>query len=160
VVRFGPGVPRTPPTSPEWSRPTAPASRKKRRRPWIGALVTIALVAGVLVWLLTRGSDPVQAHAQQVTASSPPGACDTVVDVVGTIATNGRPGSITYQWIRNDGQPTDVLTQTVATGATSTQVHLQWSFSGHGRFNAVATLRVLDPAPASEASGAFTYSCS
>lgn len=130
-----------------------------RRRPWIGALVTIALVAGVVAWLLTHGGPPLEARAAQVTADSRAGACDTAVDVVGTITTNGRPGSITYQWVRNDGQPTDVLTQTVAAGATTTQVHLQWSFSGRGRFNAVATLRVLDPAP-SEARGAFAYSCS
>jgi hypothetical protein len=158
VVRFGPGVPRTSPASPEWSaRPDTKARR--RRRPWIGGLITVAIVAGVIAWLLTRGADPIQAHAAQVTASSPAGACDTTVDVVGTIATNGRPGTITYQWNRNDGQPTDVLTQSVASGATDTQVHLHWSFSGHGRFAAVATLRVLDPGPASETAGTFTYAC-
>jgi hypothetical protein len=163
VIRFGPGVPRAPATSPQWasssgSRPAA--ARRPHRRGWVGALITIALVAGVLAFLLTRETDPVGARAESVTAASVPGACDTVVDVVGTIATNGRPGSISYQWIRNDGQPTSVLTQDVPDGATSTQVHLQWTFSGQGRFDARATLRVLAPSPTSEAVGAFTYSCS
>jgi hypothetical protein len=161
VVRFGPGVPRTPAASPTWSatRERQGAARRRRRPRWIGALITVALVAGVLAYLLTRTGDPLQAHAQSVTAAVGPGQCDTVVDVVGTIATNGRAGSVTYEWVRNDGQPTSVLSQTVPDGTDSTQVHLQWSFSGRGRFDARATLRVLDPAPVSEAVGTFTYSC-
>jgi hypothetical protein len=94
----------------------------------------------------------------QVTAAVAPGVCDTDVDVVGTVTTDGRAGTVRYQWLRSDGQTTEPQVQSVAAGTTTSQLHLLWSVSGHGRLPARATLRVLEPTPI-EASGGFTYSC-
>ena len=80
------------------------------------------------------------------------------VDVVGTVTTDGRAGTFTYQWLRSDGQVSAELTGSVADGVTSTQVHLMWTFSGPGTYPASATLRVLRPDPV-EAVGHLTYSC-
>lgn len=161
VVRFGPGVPAAA-TVPGWSTPTGPPSRDpRRRRPrrWVGAVLTLLIVAGVVAFLLLRGGSQVAVQRLDVRAAPAAASCDTTVDVVGTITTDGHAGSVRYQWLRSDGQTSEVLTQTVASGTTSTDVHLQWSVTGQGRLAATATLRVLDPAP-TEAAGGFTYSCS
>lgn len=157
VVRFGPGVPSAAAAVPGWA-PAATSRPARPRRRWGGLLLTVGLVAGALAYVLLRGGDPLTVQAVQVSADSPPGVCDTVVDVVGTIVTNGRPGTLRYEWIRSDGQITAPQSQTVASGEASTPVHLQWSVSGRGRLPAQATLRILEPTP-TEATGGFTYSC-
>jgi hypothetical protein len=155
VVRFGPGVPQDHTATPGW---VAGPTRSDRRRRWGAGLVTLLIAAGAVVYVLLRGGDPLAVTAVHVDAAVPPGVCDTVVDVVGTLDTNGRPGSVRYQWVRSDGETMPPQIQSVAAGATSTQVHLAWSVTGRGRLAARATLRVLDPAPA-ESTGSFTYSC-
>ncbi|MFC4943148.1 hypothetical protein [Pseudonocardia sp. GCM10023141] len=121
-------------------------------------MITALIAIGVLAFLLTRPA-PLQVSVATVAPAADPGtSCGATVDVVGTITTNGRPGAITYQWVRSDGQVSGELTQSVADGATSTQVHLLWTFSGSGRYPASATLRVLRPDPV-DAVGHFTYSC-
>jgi hypothetical protein len=155
VLRFGPGVPAS---SPAWAA-AAPARRRRPRR-WVGALLTLGIVVGVVLVLLLRGGEPIAVQGVGVRALPAEAGCDTTVDVVGTITTNGRAGTVRYQWFRSDGQSTEVLAQSVASGATSTDVHLQWSVSGQGRLDATATLRVLEPAGAGEGSGSFTYRCS
>jgi hypothetical protein len=155
VLRFGPGVPAS---SPAWAA-AAPARRRRPRR-WVGALLTLVIVVGVVLVLLLRGGDPIAVQGVGVRALPAEAGCDTTVDVVGTITTNGRSGTVRYQWFRSDGQSTEVLAQSVASGATSADVHLQWSVSGQGRLDATATLRVLEPAGAGEGSGSFTYRCS
>ncbi len=78
--------------------------------------------------------------------------------MVGTVQTNGKAGTFTYQWVRSDGQTSAVLDQSVTSGVASTQVHLYWSFSGQGTLDVSATLKVLAPTPL-EATGEFTYAC-
>jgi hypothetical protein len=121
--------------------------------------VTLLVLAGVVAFLLLRGGSTVAVQHLDVRESPATATCDTTVDVIGTITTDGRAGAVRYQWLRSDGQTSEVLTQTVASGTTSTDVHLQWSVTGQGRLAATATLRVLDPGP-TEAAGGFTYSCS
>jgi hypothetical protein len=162
VVRFGPGVPAAA-TVPGWSSPTSStgrgtATRARRPRRWVGGLLTLLIVAGVVAFLLLRGGSSVAVQRVDVRAVPATASCDTTVDVVGTLVTDGSAGSVRYQWVRSDGQTSEVLTQTIASGVTSTDVHLQWSVTGQGRLAATATLRVLDPAP-TEGSGGFTYSC-
>lgn len=162
VVRFGPGVPAREPTAPTWrGSSTTSGTRtraRRRKRPYIGALITLALLAGVIAFLLLRQSNPLVVESVRVEAPSAAGRCDSVVDVVGTVTTNGRGGTLQYQWLRSDGETTAVLTQSVSDGTPTTQVHLQWSVSGRGRFPAQAVLRVLAPTPL-ESAGGFTYSC-
>jgi len=158
VVRFGPGVPQVAaPVAPTWG-PSAPRRRRARWRGVLGTLLTAALVAAVL-WFLLPGGEPLRVAAAGVAPTVEPGrACDVTVDVVGTVTTNGRPGTITYQWERSDGQTSAVLSQTVPEGTSVVEVHLMWTLSGTGTYPAQATLRVLTP-DASEAVGGFTYRC-
>ncbi|GAA4790456.1 hypothetical protein GCM10023200_26760 [Actinomycetospora chlora] len=163
LVRFGPEV-SAEATVPGWSSPTSPPGRgtgTRRRRPgrWVGGLLTLLIVAGVVAFLLLRAGSTVGVRGVEVRAVPPTASCDTTVDVVGTLVTDGQAGSVSYQWVRSDGQTSEVLTQTIASGVTSTDVHLQWSVTGRGRLDATATLRVLAPRPV-EGSGGFTYSCS
>lgn len=124
----------------------------------MSALLTAAIIAAA-IWFLVPGADPLRVHVIGVAPSADPGtACDVTVDVVGTIATNGRGGTLTYQWIRSDGQTSAVLSHSVPDGALVTDVHLMWTLSGSGTYPARATLRVLDP-DRSEAVGGFTYRC-
>lgn len=160
VLRFGPGAPDHPVTAPAWgSGATAGPARRRRPGRWLGGLLGTAVVAAVIAVLLTRPHGSLAVESTSVSAAAPGTACDVTVDVIGTIITNGRAGTVTYQWLRNDGQPSAVLTQSVPAGTGTTQVHLPWTLSGRGRFDAVATLRVLEPGR-SESVGRFTYACS
>jgi hypothetical protein len=157
-LRFGPGV-QAARRPPGW-----PAARpRSRRRRWPrtlgGGLLTLAILAGVAGYLWWERQNPLVVTAAVVAPAEPPGdRCDVTVDVVGTVQTNGRGGTVTYQWIRSDGEISTVLDQSVPEGSASTQVHLFWSFSGQGRYRATATLKILAPTPI-ETSGEFTYAC-
>jgi hypothetical protein len=159
-LRFGPGVDAAG-RAPAWR---AGGSRRRRRRrdrlrALASGLLTLAVLAGVGGYLWWQRQNPLQVTAVVVAPAQPPGEeCDVTVDVVGTVQTNGRGGTVTYQWIRSDGEMSAVLDQTVPDGSASTQVHLFWAFSGQGRYQAVATLKVLAPTPM-QASGEFTYAC-
>ncbi len=136
--------------------PRGLTTRRRRGGSFVGAAAFAVLA--VLV-LLFAGRSPLHVTGASVApAVDPNGSCDSTVDVVGSISTNGRPGTLTYRWLRSDGETSAELTQPVAEGATSTQVHLMWTFSGTGRYPASATIRVLRPDPV-DAVGHFTYSC-
>lgn len=162
-LSFGPGVPGpgravTTPT-PGWA-PVGPAVRRPRRRlrP-LGGLLTLLVVGAVLAYLFLYAGNPLQVTSATVAPAADPGAaCDVTVDVVGTIHTNGKAGTISYQWVRNDGEVSAVLTEPVAEGTETAQVHLQWKFTGSGQYVAESTLHVLTPNPL-QATGGFTYSC-
>jgi hypothetical protein len=86
------------------------------------------------------------------------GRCDVQYDIVGTITTNGKSGTIAYVWQRSDGQSSGTLHQSVSSGQNSTTVHLYWKFTGEGSLNATATLHILSPT-AGDATAHFRYSC-
>jgi hypothetical protein len=156
-LRFGPGADTRPGARP------ATATRRRRRRGRLrtiaSALLTLAILAGVGGYLWWQRQNPLVVTAAVVAPAQPPGEeCDVTVDVVGTVQTNGRGGTVTYQWVRSDGEASAVLDQSVPNGSGSTQVHLFWSFSGEGSYDATATLKILAPTPM-EASGEFTYRC-
>lgn len=155
VVRFGPGVP----AAPAWPAAAGPPAKRRRRAAGglAGAVATAALVA-LVAWLLLWRPEPLVAVGAAVAANDPGTACDVTVDVVGTIDTNGRAGTLSYQWLRSDGETSAVLSQSVESGTTVVEVHLMWTLAGTGTYPATATLRVLEPSPA-EASGSFTYRC-
>jgi serine/threonine-protein kinase len=161
TARFGPGtgVRAAAPTG--W---TAPPVRDRPRRhqssPLVGGLFTgLVVVAAVAYFLNQPPAAPLQVLSATVAPSGPPTqSCEATVDVVGTIRTNGQRGTIQYRWVRSDGEATEVLTEPVAAGATSADVHLLWRFSGSGTYSATATLRVSEPNPI-EANSSFTYRC-
>jgi serine/threonine kinase PknH len=171
TVRFGPGiagsgavtVPSERGESRVATRPRDRAARSTPRRRGgrhlLGGLVTALVVAAALLYLYQTRAEPLTVVEAAVAPAAEPGqACDVTVDVVGTVRTNGNPGTITYQWTRSDGETAGPLTETVAGGTDSIDVHLLWSLSGTGRYAATATLRVLEPNPV-QAEGSFTYDC-
>jgi len=163
--RFGPGIGATAAPAAAPARTQQPPKRARptrRRRRWVGvamgALATGLVTAVVVVMLFDRAPALTVVGASVAPAADPGRACDITVDVVGTVTTNGRAGTVTYEWSRSDGAGSGPLTNSAAEGATSVDVHLFWQFSGHGRLPATATLRVTAPTPV-EASGSFTYDC-
>jgi hypothetical protein len=150
--------------TPDWPSQARSRPRRRRRRgrsPWAGLLstvITLAIIAGVgwYVWQKTHATLSVTS----VSVAEPvvPSKCNATVQVTGIIATNGKGGTITYQWTRDPGGPSNPVTVTAGTGQDTVQVSLAWKFSGKGTQHATAQLRVLTP-NAATANTQFTYSC-
>ncbi|SCG36742.1 DUF3060 domain-containing protein [Micromonospora coxensis] len=160
-VRFGPGVPTTPPPAPAW--PTA-APPTRRRPLWrrvvsvLSALLTVALVLVVGLWLWQR-LDPLEITEVAVAVPSPAGdRCDVTVDVVATVRTNGRAGVIEYQWLRSGSPPGALLSERVGWGQKTVTLTLKWAFSGVGTTRETATVNIVDPSP-HQARTEVTYAC-
>ncbi|MFG3580550.1 hypothetical protein [Micromonospora chersina] len=160
-LRFGPGVPATPPPAPAW--PAAPPAR--RARPvWrrvvsvLSTLLTAALlvVVGLYLWERLR---PLAVEGVTVAVPRPPGvACDVTVDVVATVRTNGRAGVIRYQWFRSDAAPGSLLTERVGRGQRTATLTLKWTFSGVGATTGTATVNIIEPSPV-QAGTQVRYRC-
>ncbi|MFG1888744.1 hypothetical protein ACGFIR_12845 [Micromonospora sp. NPDC049051] len=159
-VRFGPGVPTTPPPAPAWPAPPPP-----RRRPvWrtvtsvLSTLLTVALLAAVGLYLWQRIS-PLEVTGVTVAVPQPAGdRCDVTVDVVATVSTNGRAGEIRYQWLRTGSAPGSLLTERVGRGQHTVQLTLRWAFSGVGTTNETATVNISSPAVV-QAQAPVSYDC-
>jgi hypothetical protein len=185
VVRFGPGLPQEPsaqpgPATPSWpdrqqlqamqreSQQRQPGRRQSggappgRGRRWlltIGAVVVVAVIAGVVAVLLHKSHGTLKVTTVAVAPATLPGhKCNVTVDVVGTIETNGDAGQIMYQWVRDGDLTSRVYSVNAAAGASSQTVHLHWKFVGKGTAHATAQLRVLSPSVA-RATTAFKYAC-
>ncbi|MFI7575993.1 hypothetical protein [Micromonospora sp. NPDC049497] len=158
-VRFGPGVPTTPPPAPAWPTPAPPA----RRRPvWrtatsvLSGLLTVALVVvvGLYLWQRLR---PLEVDGVTVATPAPAG-CDATVDVVATVTTNGRAGEIRYQWLRTGSAPGTLLTERVGRGQRTVALTLRWAFSGVGSTTETATVNIVSPSPL-QAQAPVAYDC-
>ncbi|MET8453400.1 hypothetical protein [Streptomyces sp. NPDC005209] len=165
VLRFGPGVTAAlahrlsttpPPAAPTPPAPPAPRRGDRLRRQALPALVLIAVVVFLLCW--KYGAAPVAVRDISVTTARESVGCDATADVVATVRTNGRKGTLSYRWIRNDGTSSRVLREDMARGQRSTRLHLLWTFQGRGRYGAVAELRVLSPGDRT-ARVHFAYDC-
>ncbi len=153
---FGMGPTKAPPKA------RNPRSWGRRVTAVLSGIVTLVLV-GAAAWIgwqwWQKWQNDVTVSSVAVAPAALPGTkCDTQVDIVGTINTNGKAGTISYRWVRSDGQQTGVLKQTVSGGQSSVKVHLYWRFSGHGTMAATATLNVLSPT-AADGHTTFTYAC-
>jgi hypothetical protein len=142
-------------------RQRAPAApRKKRRIPRIavalGVLALLLACAGVAYWVLQPPGEFVLSDVEVQPPAKP--ACNSTVDVIGVLSTNGGAGTVRYRWVRNDGHASDVLTVKVPARREHTEVTLRWTFEGKGTFDAEATLEVLEPTAKSD-KGSFTYAC-
>ena len=138
------------------------ARPRPRRRRWAGVLssvLTFAIVAGIAAYVWNKTHQTLKVTAATVTV---PNAgkigCDTTVDVVGTIFTNGNGGPITYQWTK-DGQNLPVSTVTATSGQDQIRVDLRWLLQGKGTHQAAAILQVFTPNVISQQSATFTYQC-
>ncbi|GAA3908075.1 hypothetical protein GCM10023084_70390 [Streptomyces lacrimifluminis] len=159
VLRFGPGVTaavahRTHRTLPALPPPPAPARRRLRRHALPG-LVLISVIA-FLAWQSLGPS--VVVRSVEVTARPTVLGCDGTADIVGLVATNGRPGTLSYRWTRSDGTASGVLREVLVRGQRQARLHLLWTFQGKGHYAARAELRILSPANRTVVTH-LTYDC-
>jgi hypothetical protein len=161
-LRFGPGVPpKKSPLVKTWRAGQRPV---RRRRGWprnlISSLVTIVIVGGAVWWLLLRPGPGLEVTAIEVQTPQTTQRCDTTVEVVGVLTTNGERGQVTYRWVRSDGDESGVLQATAERGEREVSIPLHWRVTGPGRLRAVATLELLTPGVSTRrASAAFDYVC-
>lgn len=166
VMRFGPGVTpaaaaRASVAAEVWRGLTAPpAPPEPHRRRWARRYAPAAiLLAAVLLFLAWQRFAPgLEVNRVTVTAFPSAPACDTTVDLVAVVTTNGRAGTISYRWLRNDGTSSGVLHEKVPSGRHEARLHLLWTFRGHGTYTAQAELRLTTPGHRSVTTG-FTYDC-
>ena len=140
-----------------------PAARpRRRRRRWTGvlsSLLTVAIVAGIAGYVWNKTHQTLKVTAATVSVTNPGKiACNSTVDVVGTISTNGKGGPITYQWTK-DGQNLPTGTVTASSGQQQLRVELQWYLAGQGVHHATAIFQVFTPNVISAQSASFTYTC-
>ncbi|MFI7080569.1 hypothetical protein ACIBO1_25025 [Micromonospora sp. NPDC049903] len=160
-LRFGPGVPAAPPSAPAWPTPgPAPRRRSRWRRSVsvLSTLLTLGLLAAVGLWIWQR-LNPLEISGVSVAVPQPAGQrCDVTVDVVATVRTNGRPGTVEYQWLRSGSTPGALLTERVGPGQRTVELTLRWTFSGVGSTTETATVNVVSPSSA-QAVTEVAYSC-
>ncbi|MFD3620730.1 hypothetical protein ACFWWT_36970 [Streptomyces sp. NPDC058676] len=159
VLRFGPGVTaavahRTHMTLPAVPPPLVPPRRRLRRHA-LPALVLVSVIA-FLAW--QRHGPAVAVRTASVTARPTVLGCDATADIVALVATNGRPGTLSYRWTRSDGTASGVLREVVVRGQTQARLHLLWTFQGKGHYTARAELRVLTPTHRT-VTAQLTYEC-
>jgi hypothetical protein len=138
------------------------ARPRPRRRRWTGvlsSLLTVAIVAGIAAYVWTKTHQTLKITAATVSVTNPDKiACNSTVDVVGTIFTNGKGGPITYQWTK-DGENLPTGTVTAASGQQQVRVELRWYLRGKGIHHAAAIFQVFTPNVISAQSASFTYQC-
>lgn len=166
IVRYGPGVPATPPAGGPgltaehaWraSRPAKPAGRTARLRWLLGPTLTVILlaVAGVTLYLRFHHA-PFRVTGVEISQQTRVG-CG--VDVTGQITTNGSGGTVSYQWLfRPDVQAPQPLSQSVITGQHAVYVTAAVEGAGQGSGRETVTLQVLGPELATT-STAVMFSC-
>ncbi len=163
LIRFGPGVPdpRTAHTAAVWHGTAQPAAppRARRRRASGYAFAAVALLAVLAFLLWERFGGPALA-VRSVSVSAAPGtlSCGGTEDVVATVRTNGKAGTLRYHWHRSDGTDSGPQRQTLTSGPTGVGLPLRWTFQGHGAYRATALLEIDSPGTRT-ASVSFGYSC-
>jgi hypothetical protein len=166
VIRYGPGVPATPPAGQAgltaehiWRTGLPPEARRRpaKRRRWLGTALTVLLLAasGVVLYLRFHHA-PFHVTGVAISQQTRTG-CG--VDVTGRITTNGSAGTVSYQWVfRADRQPPQPLSQSVVAGQHAVYVTVAVEGKGHGSASQTVTLQVLGPDQGT-ASKAVVVSC-
>jgi hypothetical protein len=126
----------------------------------LSSLLTFAIVGGIGFYVWNKSHHPSLAvtAATVSVANADKVGCNSTVDVVGTIFTNGGGGPITFQWTK-DGENQPVDTVTAGSGQKQVRVDLRWQFTGKGTHHSVAILQVFTPNVVSQQSATFTYKC-
>ncbi|WP_228975689.1 hypothetical protein [Streptomyces sp. DH12] len=168
VLRFGPGVTATAVARPGGGAdpaagpPPAPSAPRRRARGRRYALPVLVLLCVLALLGRERYGPAVAVHGVAVRTDgvAPAGGatCGGTADVVGVVRTDGRPGTLTYRWLRGDGTTSGVLTERVPGGRREVRLHLLWTFDGEGAYRARADLEVLSPGRHA-AGTVFTYAC-
>ncbi|MFF5445763.1 hypothetical protein [Streptomyces sp. NPDC012888] len=160
VLRFGPGVtayhaPPFPVAGPAVAEARRPGRGRGLRRYALAAVVLAAVLA-YLGWY--RFGPAMEVRALAVAAEPGAPGCDSAAAVTAVVTTDGRPGTLVYQWVRSDGTSSERLSERVPRGRTEARLRLLWTFTGEGTYPARAELRLLEPRPLTD-SVAFTYRC-
>ncbi len=133
---------------------------RRRRIPRValvlGVLALLLACVGVVYWIFRPPGELILGAVEVQPPVKP--ACNSTVDVIGVISTNGGAGTVSYRWVRNDGHASQVLAVKIPARRERTEVTLRWTFEGKGTFDAEATLEVLEPTAKSD-KGSFTYVC-
>jgi hypothetical protein len=108
-------------------------------------LPTVVLLAVIAFLLWHRSAPSVGVNDVTVSTTSPSPGCDDTADIMATVTTDGRPGELSYRWIRSDGTFSKVLREDLTRGQKEARLHLLWTFQGNGRYAARAELRLLSP---------------
>ena len=125
----------------------------------LSSLLTVAIVAGIAGYVWNKTHQTLKVTAATVSVANPGKiGCNSTVDVVGTIDTNGKGGPITYQWTK-DGENLPTGTVTATSGQQQVRVELQWYLAGKGVHHATAIFQVFTPNVISAQSASFTYTC-
>ncbi|MGW7267037.1 hypothetical protein [Streptomyces sp. NPDC054842] len=158
LLRFGPGVNADTVRRAHVILPAPPAASGRRRgsRRYALPVLVLLCVLAFLAW--DRSGPPVAVRDVTVTAARPSPGCDGTADIVATVTTDGRPGTLTYRWVRSDGTSSGVLRETVTRGQKTARLHLLWTFRGPGRYTGRAELRLLSPGHRTIATH-LTYRC-
>ncbi|MDD9376160.1 hypothetical protein M8Z33_05655 [Streptomyces sp. ZAF1911] len=158
VLRFGPGVTAALPVP--FPLYTAPAPR--RRSEWRRYTLAAVVLIGVLCYLGWQRYGPALEVRDLVVSTGAADAkgpgCDGTADVVAVVRTNGRPGVLTYRWLRSDGTRSEQLRERVPSGRKEARLHLLWTFQGAGTYPAKAELELVSPVRRT-AAAEFTYRC-
>ena len=125
----------------------------------MSSLLTVAIMAGIAGYVWNKTHQTLKITSATVLVTNPDKiGCNSTVDVVGIIDTNGKGGPVTYQWTK-DGQNLPTGTVTAASGQQQVRVELQWYLSGKGVHHATAIFQVFTPNVISAQSASFTYTC-
>jgi serine/threonine protein kinase len=162
-MRFGPGV--TPDRATEiWRSNRSPAARRRRwriLRSLLSSLFTLAILGGVIVWLILQNRTGDLAFTDvRLQVEKLAKTCGDV-QVTATVTTNGEPGVLTYQWRQSDKkQPEDQQQQNISKGQKAVALPFLWKINGKGRntFTATVTVSVPKQQPTTK-SIPFTYVC-
>jgi hypothetical protein len=125
-------------------RPPEPPRRPARLRRWLGAALTIILLAasGVVLYLRFHHA-PFHVTGVVISQQTRTG-CG--VDVTGRITTNGSAGTLSYQWLfQPDRLPPQPLSQSAVAGQQAVYVTVAVEGQGHGSVSQTVTLQVLGP---------------
>ncbi|KOU31680.1 hypothetical protein ADK52_02595 [Streptomyces sp. WM6372] len=157
VLRFGPGVTAAMPAPfPVVAEPVPRRRLGEWRRYTLAAVILLAVLA-YLAW--QRYGPALEVRDVTVATADPQGpGCDSTADVVAVVRTNGRPGTLTYRWLRSDGTRSEQLTERVPRGRKEARLHLLWTFQGRGTYGAEAKLQLVSPGQRTAATQ-FTYRC-
>ncbi|MGW7493101.1 hypothetical protein ACWGKA_02100 [Streptomyces luteogriseus] len=158
VLRFGPGVTATAAHRTQRMSAATPtsASRLRRLRRHTLPVVVVLCVLALLAW--QRLGQPLRVGAISITARPTALGCDGTAHIVALVTTNGRPGTLSYRWVRSDGSASRVLEEVTVRGQKRARLHLRWTFHGPGHQTARAELRILS-GPERTAATRFTYTC-
>ncbi|MFE0037998.1 hypothetical protein [Streptomyces sp. NPDC059018] len=125
------------------------------RRYSLAALILLAVLL-VLGWQRYGPGPTVRGVAVDTDPGGP--GCDGTAVVTAVVRTDGRPGTLSYRWVRSDGTASEVLTERLARGQDTARLRLLWTFHGEGTLRARAELRLSSPSR-HDASAEFLYAC-